>query len=51
MYYARRAGVLATALLCVAIVVATVIAGRILVFEYFHGSAETVRHLLHRLFA
>jgi len=38
-------------LLGVAIVVATVTAGRILVFEYFHGSAATIRDLLHGLFA
>ncbi len=37
-------------LLGVAIAVATVIAGRILIFEYFHGSAATVRDLMHRLF-
>ena len=38
-------------LLSVAILVATVIAGRILVFEYFHGGASTVRYLQHQLFA
>ncbi len=38
-------------LLSVAIVVAAVIAGRILIFEYFHGSAATVHDLLHQLFA
>ena len=38
-------------LLSIAIVVAAVIAGRILIFEYFHVDAATVRDLLHRLFA
>ena len=33
------------------IVAATVIAGRILIFEYFHGDAATVRQLLDQLFA
>jgi len=47
----RRASAVATLLLGVTIVVATVIAGRILIFEYFHGSAETVRDLLHHLLA
>ncbi len=51
MHTARQAGAIATALLSIAIVVATVIAGRILIFEYFHGDAATVRHLLDRLFA
>jgi hypothetical protein len=51
MHTARQAGAIATMLLSVAIVVATVIAGRILVFEYFHGGASTVRDLLHQLFA
>jgi len=51
MHTARQADVLATLLLSVAIIVAIVIAGRILIFEYFHGSAATVRDLLRRLFA
>jgi hypothetical protein len=51
MHAARQAGAIAIVLLAVAIVVATVIAGRILIFEYFHGSAATVRDVLHRLFA
>lgn len=51
MPIARQAGAIATMLLCVAIVVATVIAGRVLIFEYFHGSAATVRDLLHQLLA
>ena len=51
MHTARQAGVIATMLLSIVIVVATVIAGRILIFEYFHGSAATVRDLLHQLFA
>jgi uncharacterized membrane protein len=51
MHTVRQAGAVAALLLGIAIVVATTIAGRILVFEYFHGSAATVRDLLHRLFA
>ncbi len=51
MRAARQASATATVALVAAIIVATVIAGRILIFEYFHGSAETVRHLLHQLFA
>ncbi|WP_428668811.1 hypothetical protein [Reyranella sp.] len=50
MHSARQARAIATMLLGVAIAVATVIAGRILIFEYFHGSAATVRDLMHRLF-
>jgi len=51
MHTARQAGAIATMLLSIAIVVAAVIAGRILIFEYFPGSAATVRDLLHHLFA
>jgi hypothetical protein len=51
MHTARQAGAIATMLLSITIVVAAVIAGRILIFEYFHGSAATVRDLLHQLFA
>ncbi|HTE79843.1 MAG TPA: hypothetical protein VK634_04030 [Reyranella sp.] len=51
MHTARQVGAIATVLLGVAIVAATVIAVRILIFEYFHGDAATVRDLLHRLFA
>lgn len=42
----RRAGTVATALLCLAIVAAAVVAGRIVIFEYFHGGAAMVHHLL-----
>jgi hypothetical protein len=51
MHAARQAGAVATMLVTIAIVVAAVIAGRILIFEYFHGSAATVHELLHHLFA
>ena len=51
MPIARQAGTMVTTLLTIAIVVAAAIAGRVLIFEYFHGSAATVRDLLHRLFA
>lgn len=51
MHAARHAGTIATMLLGVAIVVAAVIAGRILIFEYFHGSAAVLHDLLHGLFS
>ncbi len=49
MHAARRAGAVATMLLAAALGVAAVIVGRVLIFEYFHGSAEAIRELLHRL--
>jgi hypothetical protein len=49
MRAARQAGAVATTPIGIAIVGVTIIAGRILIFEYFHGSAATVRHLLHLL--
>ncbi len=51
MHTVRQVGVIATMLLSVAILVAIIIAGRILIFEYCHGSAASVRDILEHLFA